>query len=515
MSTADDPASTALTLSSALTSPMGGDWTEVIPPVPAAGSLPAVGARAAGRAIDWDAVDTDLAGLNLLRSPREIKAHSRDFYWYSPILSAGLDGRLAERVVKVSTEADVIQVARCAARHGVPLTVRGAGTGNYGQCVPLAGGIVLDTSEMMRVLELQIGRMRVQGGARMHDIDQAARETGQALRMWPSTWRVATIAGFICGGFGGIGSTSHGVLRDPGNLLRCRVVTLEAEPQVIELTGDEIQQVHHAYGTNGIVTEVEVALSPAVDWLHMVAHFPGAVVDTSSGYRQVLDAALAVCHEDVETFVLSAVDARFASVYPVLTDQFPTGRHALFAMVAPDSQPAFERIVHRRGGVVSMALYEDEVEAAGLPPVYECSYNHTTLQALKADRGWTYLQVAYPQPFEAALVQRQMARWDRTRPGEVWQHQEFARMHGHWATFALLLVRWMGPERMAGLIREIEADGCLVFNPHVVTIEDGGMKTIDDAQIAFKRRADPHGLMNPGKTRGWLLGMAKPWQPRA
>jgi FAD/FMN-containing dehydrogenase len=33
---------------------------------------------------------------------------------------------------------------------------------------------------------------------------------------------------------------------------------------------------------------------------------------------------------------------------------------------------------------------------------------------------------------------------------------------------------------------------------------DGGMKEIDTNQIDFKKIADPHGLMNPGKTLGWL-----------
>ncbi len=479
---------------------------ETIPPVP---SRLAADHGLAG-AIAWAAVESELQGLHLITSPRERKPLSRDFYWYSPILSAGLDGCLADLVVKVSTEDDVLRVASVAARHGIPLTVRGGGTGNYGQCVPLVGGLVVDVTPMMRILDLQPGRVRVQGGARMIDIDLAARETGQALRMWPSTWRVATIAGFICGGFGGIGSTAHGVLRDPGNLLRCRVVTVEAEPRVIELHGDEIQQVHHAYGTNGIITEVEVALSPAVDWVHVLAHFPGAVVDTASGYRQVLDAAAAICAEGVEAFVLAVVDARFAPYYPALADRFPKGRHALFAMIAPDSTAALERIVHHRGGTVSLAMTEPQLEAAGLPPAYECAYNHTTLQALKADRSWTYLQVAYPQPFDPAIVQRQMARWGTAPGDEVYQHQEFARMHGDFATFGLLLVRWTTAERQAELIRDIEADGCLVFNPHVVTIEDGGMKSIDDAQIQFKRRADPHGLMNPGKTRGWLPSMALP-----
>ena len=60
------------------------------------------------------------------------------------------------------------------------------------------------------------------------------------------------------------------------------------------------------------------------------------------------------------------------------------------------------------------------------------------------------------------------------------------------------------------MIREFESfGGTLVFNPHVVTIEDGGMKTIDSQQIEFKKRSDPMGLMNPGKTRGWLPEMAQ------
>ena len=76
-------------------------------------------------------------------------------------------------------------------------------------------------------------------------------------------------------------------------------------------------------------------------------------------------------------------------------------------------------------------------------------------------------------------------------------------------SFAILLVKWRGIEHQYEVIRALEADGCVVFNPHVVTIEDGGMKQIDSAQIDFKRQADPMGLMNPGKTRGWAPEMAR------
>jgi FAD/FMN-containing dehydrogenase len=455
---------------------------------------PALGVN---RQADWTAIARELQGLNLITAERQRRTLSKDFHWYSPILAEQLAGCVADLVVKVSTEDEVRRVAAVAARHRVALTVRGGGTGNYGQCVPLAGGLVLDCSPMMRVLDIQPGRVVCQGGARLYDVELAVRETGQALRMWPSTWRVATVAGFIAGGFGGVGSTRHGVLRDPGNLLRCRVVTVDHEPEVITLHGDEIQQVHHAYGSNGIITEVEMALSPAVEWVHALVLFPS--------YRKVLDCAAAASGLMPACFLLSAVDRRFAPYYTTLHAHFPVDRDALFAMVAPASMAAFESLVAAHGGHVALAQTEQQLEAAGLPTADECAYNHTTLQALKADRSWTYLQVAYPQPFDPAVVERQMARWG----DEVLQHREFARMHGEPATFAILLVRWRGAARQYELMQEIEADGCVVFDPHVVTIEDGGMKTIDSTQIAFKRRADPLGLMNPGKTRGWSPSMAR------
>lgn len=454
--------------------------------------------RERAAAVDWEAVKHDLRGLNVITAPNQRKQLSKDFYWYSPILSEQLAGCVADLVVKVSTEDDVRQAAAVAAKWKLPLTVRAGGTGNYGQCVPLEGGLVLDVTPMSRVLEIGDGRVRVQAGARMHDIELAVAETGQALRMWPSTWQVASIGGFIAGGFGGIGSIRHGILRDPGNLLRARIMTVEREPRIIELQGDEIQQVHHAYGTNGILTEVEVALSPAVEWVHCIALF-----DT---YRRVLDFGVAASTPALELFLLSAVDARFSPYYANLGAHFPPDRHAMFAMVAPGSMPAFRALVAAHGGTVSLAGTEAELQAAGLPPAYECAYNHTTLQALKVDRSWTYLQVAHAQPFDPAVVDRHIAVFG----DDVLQHHEFARAGGEYGTFSILLVRWKGEAHQYEVIRELESQGgCQVFNPHVVTIEDGGMKTIDTQQIDFKKRSDPMGLMNPGKTRGWHPDMAQ------
>ena len=43
----------------------------------------------------------------------------------------------------------------------------------------------------------------------------------------------------------------------------------------------------------------------------------------------------------------------------------------------------------------------------------------------------------------------------------------------------------------------------MIFNPHRYTLEEGGRQTVDDRQLAFKREADPKGLLNPGKMIAW------------
>ena len=48
-----------------------------------------------------------------------------------------------------------------------------------------------------------------------------------------------------------------------GAVTALQVMTVEAEPRLIELRGKDILKVMHAYGVNGIITEVEVPLAPA------------------------------------------------------------------------------------------------------------------------------------------------------------------------------------------------------------------------------------------------------------
>lgn len=448
------------------------------------------------RAYDWAAFRSEIDGIRVYDDPKQVELRSRDYFWYSPILSEDIGHFVGDLVVIPADQDEVSRVAAAAAKLRIPITIRGGGTGNYGQCVPLEGGIILDMTKIDKVLSIEPGRVRVQAGARISRLDDAVRETGQELLMYPSTRRIATIGGFFTGGSGGIGSLRHGMLRDDGNIYSVKVMTVEPEPRIIELHGHDIQKVQHAYGTNGIVMELEIGLTKATDWIHTAALF--------ESYDATLRFCLKALEDKLDCYLLTTVDRRFSRFYTKFGDLFPADRDAVFAMIAPEEQARFAELAASFGGRVSFGMTQDELHAKGLQPAYECGWNHTTLQALKAEEGWTYLQVAYPRPFDPDVVLRQMERYG----DDQYMHHEMARLEGEVQIFGLPLVRYKDRDDTYRVIRELEElDGCDIYDPHAFTIEDGGMKQIDTIQIEFKKQADPYGLLNPGKTRGWTAEM--------
>ncbi len=438
--------------------------------------------------INWDGFQGDIEGIKIIDNPQRVKLKSRDYFWYSPILNEILKKSHAHMVVVPASEAEVIKVAAACAKWKVPMTLRGGGTGNYGQAVPLVGGIVLDITKVNQIKEIGDGFVRVEAGMLIEDLDIAVHKQGQELLMWPSTRSQATIGGFIAGGSGGIGSVRHGVLRDDGNVRSLRIVTLEEEPKIITLEGVDIQKAHHAYGTNGIITELELALQPAVDWHHGIILFD----DYGEGVRF----GETLCREDYDIYLISVVDKRFSPFYRDLKDYFPPDKHAVFVMVGPKTIEPLKKDAKAHGGEVALMINEADLKSAGITPAYECSWNHTTLMALQSDRSWTYLQIAYPQPYQASIDEQIMAEFG----DELYLHHEFARERGDYQLFALPLVKFTTKERLYEISGRFEELGCGVFDAHVYTIAEGGMKVIDPVQMAFKAEADPHNLMNPGKT---------------
>ena len=106
----------------------------------------------------------DLADIPILEDAGSVRMRSRDFFWFSPILKEALEDKRAEIIAVPRNKADVMRIAAACARHRVPLTVRGGGTGNYGQAVPLAGGVVLDMGKLDQVIWHKAGAGRFAAG---------------------------------------------------------------------------------------------------------------------------------------------------------------------------------------------------------------------------------------------------------------------------------------------------------------------------------------------------------------
>ena len=446
---------------------------------------------------DIAALKAALEGIAVEDNPALVKQKSRDFYWYSPILKRQLDAVVGDLVVTPRTRDDVVRTMAACHHLGIPITPRGSGTGNYGQAMPLSGGVILNLAEMRAVTSIAPGRVTCEPGAIMADIDRATRaHSGQELRMHPSTYATASIGGFLAGGSGGVGSINWGGLRDLGNVLAVEVATMEAVPRVLRLTGDDLPKVMHAYGTNGIITAVEMPLTAAYDWVDVIVGFPD--------FNEAARFGNALGEQDgILTKLVTPVAAPIPQRYFLRHRKYlPDDTSIVLAMVAPHALDAFD-LFRRRFGGAELLFDASRVAAAdreGLPSNVELSWNHTTLRALRVDPAITYLQVLYPFPNQLDLVRAIHARF----PGdEMMGHLEFVRFDGRITCFGLPLVRFTTEERLDEIIRIHEDMGAPIFNPHRYTLEEGGMKQTDALQLAFKREADPLGLLNPGKMVAW------------
>src|SRR5205823_7356791 len=107
-----------------------------------------------------------------------------------------------------------------------------------------SGGIILNLINLDKVVSIKPDRVRAESGIILEKLDEATKHAVNGeLRFHPSTYRMATLGGFIAGGSGGVGSIRWGGLRNFGNILGLKVITCEAEPRVLDLIGPDILRV--------------------------------------------------------------------------------------------------------------------------------------------------------------------------------------------------------------------------------------------------------------------------------
>lgn len=438
------------------------------------------------------------AGVDWITDEARVDRLGRDFAWFSPVLLRELAGKRADAVARPRTEDEVRRVVAACARLGVPITVRGSATGNYGQCTPIHGGVLLDMSGYNQFLWARHGVGRAQAGIRMGDFDDRARPEGWELRCVPSTFRSATLGGLYGGGFGGVGSINFGPLASTGNVVGVRAMSIEPEPQTVELRAPEALLMHHVYGTNGLVLEMEVGLAPAHAWLEAIVGFDD--FDAALMFSDALASAPGVVKKSV-TFLASPIPAVLAKAVPHLNAPLSQAKHAVLVLVAEFSEAPLLQIMREHRGTLCHRQSAEDV-ARSKRTLVEYTWNHTTLHALKVDKGLTYIQSG----FVAGQHLQQVRALEKLLSGEVLMHLEFIRTkEGAMTCSGLQMVRYQSDERLNEIMQIHRDHGVYIANPHVWRVEDGKQGSINRDVVATKQRFDPQGLLNPGKLRGWAV----------
>ena len=432
---------------------------------------------------------SEITDIQILNKSSDRQRLSKDFFDYSPILEEKLKDCCADIVVRPFTVDSIIAIASACRRHGIPLTLRGSGTGNYGQCVPLQAGLVMLMGGLNEICEFnpETGHITVEPGCLLRDLDRMLLSKGRQLRLVPSTWRSASIGGFIAGGSGGIGSVRWGFLRDQGHLLGMEVITLENPPRKLKLNANDSEPLNHAYGTNGIITSLTIATTSAVSWQEVI-------IDCED-FSAAVELLLSITQAAVELYLATLLEKDIVANLPAYRGMSHES-HKLLILVAPDGVETLKNLSIRKKAKLTHLGAEDLTVGTGLR---ELTWNHTTLHMRSADSQWTYLQMLLPKP-EIKVINLLKRKWGN----DLLWHIEGVRQYGEQRLAALPVIRWRGKNVLEEMISDCKNNEAILFNPHVITVEDGGLGVVDTNQVKAKANYDPEGILNPGKLRGWM-----------
>ncbi|GAA1000394.1 FAD-binding oxidoreductase [Subtercola frigoramans] len=394
---------------------------------------------------------------------------SLDGAWMSPILAEQLPLGLADIVAFPTTAEQIADVVAAASRYHVPITPRGKGTGNYGQGIPMQGGLVLDMSKARGIVEVGDGFITVEAGTPMVMIEQAANAAGQQLLMYPSTAQ-STIGGFLSGGSGGTGSIKHGS-NHTGFVKELDVVHAVPDARLIHVAGTDAEPYVHTYGTLGIIARATLALEPLQNWRGLYASFD-TFADAISVIREIgqLEPTPRLVSADLPTLANALPD----------DPAIPKDRASLRAILDAETVEAASALIFSAGGRI-----EDVREGPQASmKISMLSYNHPIEWLQKSDPGkYFHIEVAGD-----GLVER---------IDEVHAVYNGGMLHieaQHGRPIGMLAGIYESPEQVYAGFAALEALGVGSHNPHHWEV---------DHEVERTRRlsavTDPEGLLNPGK----------------
>jgi len=233
--------------------------------------------------------------------------------------------RLPDAVVFVETTAQVAQVVKLAAEHGLPFLPRGAGTGLSGGAMAAEGGVIIELQRMNRILSIDPeNRLAVvQPGVVNLHVTQAAAPYGLYYAPDPSSQSACSIGGNVAENSGGphclkYGMTASHVLAIEAVLPDGEIVRLgNAAGEAVGM--DLLGAIVGSEGTFAIVTEITLRLLPKPQAVKTLLAAFRSIEDCSQTVSDVIAAGiLPAALEFVDDKTIRAVEASiYKAGYPL------------------------------------------------------------------------------------------------------------------------------------------------------------------------------------------------------
>jgi FAD/FMN-containing dehydrogenase len=439
---------------------------------------------------------------SVIDDPKEIQSFLRDNSWLSPILSQHFEqmressgqSMSVDAVVAPESEEQLSEIIGLAVQFGVPIVCRGGGTSNFGQTMPVQGGLIVDIRRLNRVLEVTEDTVTAQAGAIQGDVDKSARSLGKELSLLTTTYASATIAGWVAGGHVGLGTSMYGTIWD-GNVVGIKMLTAEETPRRLSLKGEALLPLLHTYGTTGVMTEVTLPVREARDWLEAVVVFED--FDDAARFTSTVAQDLKIRHR-VAAAQQAPIPATFSPLKHLYDDKASV---VLMILDSEQAGPCRSLVSDYRG---EFHIWKRSDEPRRIPLAYMV-YGHRMLWIKKVAPQAAFLH-CYLTPTKAL---DQIHSLKERFGSDLWIEMKYMRsrwlrllhgLTGEGVLAAPVLTLVPGTKEFLEKVMEFCRSIDVTYqNPHTFVLEETGLFRDFDKIIEFKKQTDPKGLLNPGK----------------
>lgn len=270
-------------------------------------------------------------------------------------------------VVLPETAEQVAEVVRLCHGAGVPFVARGSGTGLSGGALPREDGVLIVTSRMRRILEIDLPDRRavVEPGVTNLAITEAVREQGYYYAPDPSSQQICSIGGNVAENSGGAHCLKYGFTVN--HVEACEIVTPEGELVTLDRMDpgyDLLGAFIGSEGTLGIATKITVRLSRAPEAVTTVLAAYETIEQGGRAVSAIIGAGIVpAAIEMMDALSIEAAEAAVACAYPA-----GAGAVLIVELDGPEPEVArqFERLREICSGAFELRVAAGPAERAAI-----------------------------------------------------------------------------------------------------------------------------------------------------